>query len=299
MCPCPYPKIVYKIDVDTLHRTTADTFILNEIGRVEIAAAAPIFFDPYRINHATGSFILIDPLTNNTVAAGMIRSAPREVPGEIDRAREDGAGKANTSSKSPNAVWSGWNIPRDVREKRNRHQAAVLWFTGYSGSGKSTIGKLLENKLFEAGCQTMLLDGDQIRHGLCGDLGFSAADRRENIRRAGEVAKLFFEAGHIVICAFISPFDRDRQFVRSLFPGERFFEIHVKCDLETCINRDPHGLYKKAFSGEIAEFTGVSSPYEAPLAPEIVVETELHSAEHSCNLILGRLIQGKIIQKSP
>jgi len=287
-------KIIYKIDVETLHRTTAESFKLNEIGRVEIAAAAPIFFDPYRINHATGSFILIDPLTNNTV-----RSAPREVPGESGRAREDGAGKANASSISPNAVWSGWNIPRDVREKRNGHQAAVLWFTGYSGSGKSTIGKLLENKLFEAGCQTILLDGDQIRHGLCGDLGFSAADRRENIRRAGEVAKLFFEMGHIVICAFISPFDRDRQIVRSLFPGERFFEIHVKCNLETCINRDPHGLYKKAFSGEIAEFTGVSSPYEAPLAPEIVVETELHSAEHSCNLILGRLIHGKIIQKSP
>ena len=288
-------KIIYKINIETLHRTAAESFILNDIGRVEISAAAPIFFDPYRINRVTGSFILIDPLTNNTVAAGMIRSAPRE----IDRASEDGAGKSNASTKSLNAVWSSWNIPREVREKRNGHQAAILWFTGYSGSGKSTIGKLLESKLFEAGCQTMLLDGDQIRHGLCGDLGFSAADRRENIRRAGEVAKLFFEAGHIVLCAFISPFNSDRQFVRSLFPGQRFFEIHIKCGLETCIKRDPHGLYKKAFSGEIAEFTGVSSPYETPLAPELVVETELHSPEHSCNLILGRLIYEKIIQKSP
>ena len=160
--------------------------------------------------------------------------------------------------KSPNTVWNGWNIRREAREKRNNHKATVLWLTGYSGSGKSTIARLLENRLFETGCQTMLLDGDNVRHGLCRDLGFSEKDRNENIRRAGEVARLFFEAGHVVICTFISPFIKDRQFVRSLFPEKKFFEVHVKCALETCIKRDPHGLYEKALAGEIPEFTGIS-----------------------------------------
>ena len=288
-------KIVYKIDIETLHRTPADAFGLNEIGRVEIAAAAPIFFDPYRVNHATGSFILIDPLTNNTVAAGMIRDIPREVSGDGRYTGGDGAGDKKAESRSPHTVWTGWNIPRDVREKRNGHRAAVLWFTGYSGSGKSAIGKLLESKLFEAGCRTMLLDGDHVRHGLCGDLGFSEHDRQENIRRAGEVARLFFEAGHIVICTFISPFIRDRNFVRSLFPEGSFFEIHVMCGLETCIQRDPHGLYQKALAGEIAEFTGISSPYEAPPAPEIVVDTDQQDAEAMVDLLLQRLVQGNII----
>ena len=286
-------KIVYKIDVDTLHRTPADTFLLNEIGRVEIAAAAPVFFDPYRINHATGSFILIDPLTNNTVAAGMIRG----IPTEILHVRGDGAGTENTAPKSPDTVWSGGNIPREAREKQNGHPAAVLWFTGFSGSGKSTLAKNLENRLFEAGCRTMLLDGDHLRHGLCGDLGFSEKDRQENIRRAGEVARLFFESGHIVICTFISPFERDRQFVRSLFPKTRFFEIHVKCGLETCIKRDPHGLYKKALAGEIAEFTGVSSPYEEPPDPEVVAESEIQSVADIVDLILRRLIRENIIRE--
>ena len=136
-----------------------------------------------------------------------------------------------------------------------------------------------------------------MRHGLCGDLGFSEKDRQENIRRAGEVARLFFEAGHIVICAFISPFIRDRQFVRSLFPERSFFEIHVKCDLETCIKRDPHGLYKKALAGEIAEFTGISSPYEEPPAPEIVVETDLYGAEQIVDLLLRRLVADNVIEE--
>jgi bifunctional enzyme CysN/CysC len=274
-------KIIYKINVDTLHREAGDAFLLNEIGRVEISTATPIFFDQYKINHATGSFILIDPLTNNTVAAGMIRGVPRMV--------------ADVITKSPHKVWGGWNIPREVRERRNAHKAAVLWLTGYSGSGKSTISRHLENKLFEAGYQTMLLDGDNIRHGLCRDLGFSGTDRSENIRRAGEVAKLFFESGHIVICSFISPFIRDRQFVRSLFPEKSFFEIYVQCDLEICKRRDPNGLYKKAMSGEISEFTGVSSPYEEPPAPEIVVKTDRESADQIADSLINRLRQSGII----
>ncbi len=154
-------KIIYKIDVDTLHRKPADTFSLNEIARVEIGTSAPIYFDPYSANHATGSFILIDPLTNNTVAAGMIRDAVREVADVC----EDSTGAGPVASKSPNTVWSGWNVPRELRERRNGHKAAVLWLTGYSGSGKSTIARLVEKRLFDAGCRTMLLDGDNIRHG--------------------------------------------------------------------------------------------------------------------------------------
>jgi bifunctional enzyme CysN/CysC len=285
-------KVVHTIDVDTLHRTRADTFSLNEIGRVEISTSAPVFFDPYKINHATGSFILIDPLTNNTVAAGMIRG----VPGIARETAEVGDATKTGVSKSSNTVWGGWNIPRETREKRNGHRAAVLWLTGYSGAGKTTIARLLEKRLFDAGCGTMLLDGDNLRHGLCGDLGFSEQDRQENIRRAGEVARLFFEAGHIVICAFISPFIRDRRFVRSLFPEKGFIEVHVKCALETCIQRDPHGLYKKALAGEIADFTGISSPYEEPQAPEIVVETDLFSAEQLADQLFRRLIQENSIQ---
>jgi len=285
-------KVVYKIDVDTLHRVSADTLLLNEIGRVEITTSEPIFFDPYRINHATGSFILIDPLTNNTVAAGMIRDVPREIdsiPGGDDHREE------NRTPRSSHTVWSGWNIGREVRERRNTHKAAVLWFTGYSGSGKSTIARMVERHLFNLGCQTMLLDGDHLRHGLCGDLGFSEEDRNENIRRAGEVARLFFEAGHIVLCAFISPFVKDRKFVRSLIPSENFFEVFVKCELSVCLRRDPNGLYRRAMKGEISEFTGISSPYEVPQSPEIVIETDKCSVDQSMISIIDRLKHGEIV----
>jgi bifunctional enzyme CysN/CysC len=284
--------ILYKMDVNTLHREKADTLKLNEIGRVEIETSSPIFFDPYKINHSTGSFILIDPHSNNTVAAGMIRGITRRV--------EDITGKKKTEGviqrKSPHTVWTGWNISRRTREERNKHKAAVLWLTGYSGSGKSTIARSLENTLFNSHCNTMLLDGDNIRHGLNRDLGFSDKDRTENIRRVGETARLFFEAGHIVICAFISPFEQDRQSVRSLLPIGRFFEIYVKCDIEVCRRRDPNGLYKKVRTGKITEFTGISSPYEEPQAPELVVETDLHSPEEIVDSIVHVLRENGIIR---
>jgi bifunctional enzyme CysN/CysC len=285
--------IVYKMDVDTLHRSRADALSLNDVGRVEIVLASPVCFDPYRINRATGCFILIDPLTNNTVAAGMLRGAA----GSAGEPAGESAVSEPGASKSSNIVWSGWNIPREAREIRNGHKAAVLWLTGYSGAGKSTIARLLENRLFDAGCGTMLLDGDNLRHGLCGDLGFSEQDRRENIRRAGEVARLFYEAGHIVICAFISPFRKDRRFVRSLIPEGRFFEVHVRCGLETCIRRDPHGLYEKALAGEIAEFTGISSPYEEPVEPEMVADSDLLDANRIVELLVERLSRENIIQQ--
>ena len=284
-------EILYRIDIDTLHREPAETFTLNDIGRVEIQAALPIFFDPYKMNRSTGSFILIDPLTNNTVAAGMIRGAARAISDLLEGEKKED----RTQSKSPHIVWSGWNLPREVREERNRHKAAVLWFTGYSGAGKSTIARSLEKKLFEVGCQTMLLDGDNIRHGLCRDLGFSDKDRSENIRRVGETAKLFFESGDIVICTFISPFEKDRSFARSLFPTDRFFEIYVKCPLEVCKSRDPNGLYQKAMRGEIQEFTGISSPYEEPNNPEMIIETDLQSVEEGIQYLIKTLRQQGII----
>ena len=284
------PRILYRIDVNTLHREETSTLSLNDIARVEIQTASPIFFDSYRNNHGTGSFILIDPHTGNTVAAGMIRG-PARTADDLTKKTE-----AKTSQKkSPHTVWSGWNIPKEVREERNGHKAAVIWFTGYSGSGKSTIAKELEKKLFESGYHTMLLDGDTIRHGLCGDLGFSDEDRSENIRRAGETARLFFESGDIVICAFISPFGKDRAFARSLIPGDRFVEIYTKCSLEVCERRDPNGLYRKVRSGEIQKFTGISSPYEEPRDPEIVAETEQRSVSDIVADIIGKMKDEKII----
>ncbi len=285
-------RIVYKIDVNTLHREQADTLHLNEIARIELKTSLPLFFDAYKANRATGSFILIDPVTQNTVAAGMIRDVVRTV----DDVMEKPEAQAETpQKKSPNTIWAGWNIPREQREQRHGHQGAILWLTGLSGSGKSTIARRLEKQLFESGCHTMLLDGDLLRHGLNGDLGFSDSDRSENIRRAAEVARLFFEAGHLVICTFISPFAKDREFARGLVAEGRFFEVFVKCDLDVCKRRDPNGLYKKALSGEIKEFTGISSPYEAPETPELVVETDLQSVDDILEHIVSRLRQQRII----
>ena len=285
-------RIVYKIDVNTLHREQADTLHLNEIARVELKTSLPLFFDAYKANRGTGSFILIDPVTQNTVAAGMIRDAVRT----LDDVLEKPSKQAETpQKKSPNTIWTGWNVPREQREQRHGHQGAILWLTGLSGSGKSTIARRLEKQLFDSGCQTMLLDGDLLRHGLNGDLGFSDRDRSENIRRAAEVARLFFEAGHLVICTFISPFAKDRAFARGLAPEERFFEIFVKCDLEVCKRRDPNGLYQKALRGEIQEFTGISSPYEAPDMPELVVETDLQSVDDILERIVALLRERHVI----
>jgi len=285
-------RIVYKIDVNTLHREQADTLHLNEIARIELKTSLPLFFDSYKANRGTGSFILIDPVTQNTVAAGMIREAVRT----IDDVVEKPSTQAETpQKKSPNTIWAGWNISREQRETRHGHQGAVLWLTGLSGSGKSTVAKRLEKQLFDSGCQTMLLDGDLLRHGLNGDLGFSDRDRSENIRRAAEVARLFFESGHLVICTFISPFIKDRAFARGLVADGRFFEVFVKCDLEVCKRRDPNGLYKKALAGEIKEFTGISSPYEAPETPELVVETDLQSVDDIVERIVALLRERQII----
>jgi bifunctional enzyme CysN/CysC len=275
-------RTVYRIDMDTLHREAADGFELNDIGRVHLTTSLPIFFDRYRLNRETGSFILIDPSTNHTVAAGMIRGP---IPHEESVAQAERPAERRIS---PHVVWEGWNITLQEREARNGHRAAVLWFTGLPGSGKSTIARALERRLFAAGCQTILLDGDQIRHGLGGDLGFTPEDREENIRRVGEVAALFLRQGCITLCTFVSPFRRDRDRARGLVPDGRFIEIHVDTPLEECERRDPKGLYARARKGELSHMTGISSPYEPPESPEIRVGTTARTPDE----VVDQLIQG-------
>jgi adenylylsulfate kinase len=190
---------------------------------------------------------------------------------------------------STNIVWHQTAITKEDRRKRNGHHSAILWFTGLSGSGKSTIANAVSKKLFDLGIQNYVLDGDNIRHGLNKDLGFSAADRTENIRRIGEVAKLFVDSGQFVLTAFISPFAQDRELVRHLVEKDEFIEIYVKCPLEECERRDPKGLYKKARKGEIRDFTGIDSPYEAPVSPELTIETDRYTIDECANQVLAYL----------
>ncbi|MBC11477.1 MAG: bifunctional sulfate adenylyltransferase subunit 1/adenylylsulfate kinase [Rhodothermaceae bacterium] len=295
-------EIVYRVDVNTLHREDSDTLQLNEIGRVRVTTAAPLFFDPYRQAKATGAFVLIDPYSNATVAAGMIRGAaqsPDEIAGRAARLERsaDAAAASEARQVSPNVVWEGLNIPREQREAAQGHQAAVLWFTGLSGSGKTTVAREVERRLFDAGVKTMLLDGDQVRHGLNGDLGFSAGDRRENVRRIGEVARLFFESGAVTLCTFVSPYRTDRDRVRALVPEGRFIEIHVDVDVETAQERDPKGIYAKAQAGEITNLTGIDAPYEAPEAPELTLKTADQSVQDAVEAVLAALAEAGIVER--
>ena len=188
-----------------------------------------------------------------------------------------------------NIHWHAGTVDRNARETLNGHKSAILWFTGLSGAGKSTLANAVEERLNQLSCRTYVLDGDNIRHGLCKDLGFSDEDRTENIRRIGEVSKLFVDAGALALTAFISPFRADRDIVRGLVEEGDFIEIFVKCDLEICEERDVKGLYKKARAGEIPAFTGISSPYEEPLNPEITVDTGAQSLEESVNQVIEAL----------
>jgi adenylylsulfate kinase len=200
-----------------------------------------------------------------------------------------------TDIKSTNITWHESNITKEDREKLNGHKGVVIWFTGLSGSGKSTLAHAVEQALFDNGCRTIVLDGDNVRHGLNKNLGFSPEDREENIRRIGEVAKLFTDAGVIAMTAFISPYRADRDKARELLPEGDFVEIFVKCDLAVCEERDTKGLYKKARTGEIKEFTGISAPYEEPLNPEVVVDTGAETLEESAEKVLAFLQERGII----
>ncbi len=257
-------NLLYEIDVNTLHRTDATQLDFNEIGRVVFSLSGPIFCDPYHDNRENGGFVLIDPATNRTVGAGMVRAdvSAGTVPSEEHRER------------SANVVWDAGVVTARSRESRNGHRGLVVWLTGLSGSGKSTVAKAVEAQLFAAGRQVYRLDGDNVRHGLNGDLGFTGADRSENIRRIGEVARLFADAGQIVLCSFISPYAADRARVRSLMEAGRFMEVFVDCSLEQAQRRDPKGLYAKAASGELSGMTGIDAPYQAPAAPELTLHTD-------------------------
>lgn len=264
-------KLHYRIDVNTLGRVPSEGFALNEIGRVKLQTAAPLMFDAYANNRTTGSFILIDPDSAQTVAAGMIRGMVRNL--------------TETPAEITPALWA----------RRNTHQGAVIWLTGYSGAGKSTLAKALHQRLFDQHCQVVVLDGDQLRQGLCKDLGFSAADRSENIRRSGEVARLFYLQGNLVICSFISPFQADRDAVRAMLPPRAMLEIHVDCDINVCKQRDVKGLYRRALHGEIPDFTGVDSPYEPPLSPDLHLRSDQQSVEDCVNAILELLAQRQLL----
>ena len=264
----------HAVDVNTLAKLSAKTLNLNDIGVAEIATDRGIVFEPYDTDGGApsrdlGGFILIDKLTNATVAAGMIRRALR---------------------RAQNVHWQAVEITRDLHAAQKGQQPRLLWFTGLSGSGKSTIANLVEKKLHAMGKHSFLLDGDNVRHGLNRDLGFSDADRVENIRRVGEVAKLMTDAGLIVLTAFISPFRAEREMVRNMIPAGEFFEIFIDTPLEEAERRDVKGLYKKARAGEIANFTGISSPYEAPEAPEIRIDTRMVSPEAAAELIIERIL---------
>ena len=259
----------YQVNVNTMEHLAAKTLDLNAIGVANLSTDRPIVFEPYTQSRDLGGFILIDKLTNATVAAGMLHFALR---------------------RSSNIHWQRLDVTREVHAALKNQRPAVLWFTGISGAGKSTIANLVEKKLVRMNRHTFLLDGDNVRHGLNKDLGFSDVDRVENIRRVGEVAKMMTDAGLIVITAFISPFIAERAMVRQMIAPGEFFEVHVDTPLATAEARDLKGLYKKARAGQLKNFTGIDSPYEAPPSPEIRIDTSKLSAEEAADLIVEHLI---------
>ena len=272
---CKVGEVTYEINVDTLHREAAGELEFNQIGRVQLQLSEPLYFDRYQHNRATGSFVLSDPGNFRTVAAGMLRGIP-----QLGSFQPPKAAVVFREQRG---------VTREQKESRQGHQAAICWFTGLPGSGKSTLAQALERSLFDRGCNTFFLDGDNLRHGLNQDLGFNAPSRRENIRRASEVAALALEQGNLVLCSFISPFQEDRQEARKRAPAGRFFEIFVACSPSECERRDPKGLWARARSGEIQGFTGLSSPYEEPESPDLRLDTEQHSLEECLEKILSFL----------
>ena len=272
-------ELVYRMDVDTLSRQEAETLNLNDIGRVVLRTTEPLHFDEYALNRATGNFILIDPASNNTVGAGMLKSEAGEPKG----------------GRSSNVVWESAEVTLEERGKFLGHGSQVLWFTGLSGSGKSTLARALERRLFQSGHHTFRLDGDNLRHGLNGDLGFSDEDRGENLRRAAESAKLAAEHGQIVIASFITPLESQRKLVRDIVSSKRLSFFHVKCPLEVCRERDPKGLYEKAARGEIKRFTGLDAPFEEPLDAE-VLDSSLQSVDDLVEQVLNSLRRRGILR---
>jgi bifunctional enzyme CysN/CysC len=264
----------HSIDVNTLEEKPAKTLELNEVGVTTISLDQRIAFDPYELSRETGGFILIDRISNDTVAMGLIDFALR---------------------RAGNIHWQALDVDRKVHADQKGQKPAVLWFTGLSGSGKSTIANALQKKLVAMGRHTYLLDGDNVRHALNRDLGFTDADRVENIRRVSEVSKLMADAGLITLVSFISPFRSERRMARNMMEEGEFVEIHVDTPLSVAEDRDVKGLYKKARAGEIKNFTGIDSPYEAPKTPEISINTVEQSPEDAADVILEWLTENGFI----
>ena len=265
----------HRVNVNTLEELAAKQLALNEIGVCNVALDRLIAFDPYAVNRETGGFIVIDRLTNETVGAGMIHFALR---------------------RASNIHRQAVSVDKAARAALKQQRPVVVWFTGLSGSGKSTIANALEKKLLALGRHSYLLDGDNVRHGLNRDLGFTAADRVENIRRIGEVARLMVDAGLIVLTAFISPYRAERQMARALFEDGEFIEVYVDTPLDIAERRDVKGLYRKARRGELKNFTGIDAPYEAPAAPELRLDTVGYSAEEAAEHVLALLRERGILQ---
>ncbi len=264
-------RIRHRVDVSDGSELAAARLELNDLGVVNLATSRPIPFAPFGESHVLGGFILIDRVTNATVGAGTI---------------------AFSLMRSANLKWRDFDVTREVRAEMKQQRARCLWLTGLSASGKSTVADLLEKRLVVEGRHTYLLDGDNVRHGLNRDLGFTETDRIENIRRVSEVARLMVDAGLVVIVSFISPFQSERDFARSLFAPGDFMEVFVDAPLEVCAQRDPKGLYAKALKGEIRNFTGVDSPYERPERPDLRLDTEQLSPEECVDLVMRKLARG-------
>jgi bifunctional enzyme CysN/CysC len=266
-------EIKHQLDVNTLSQLAAKTLSLNEVGICNLSVSRPVAFDAYADNRDTGAFILIDRYSNETVAAGMIDFALR---------------------RATNVHRQNLTVSKAERGLLMHHKPAVLWFTGLSGAGKSTIANLVEAGLHARGVHTTMLDGDNVRHGLNKDLGFTESDRVENIRRIGEVAKLMTDAGLVVLCSFISPFRAERRMVRELVEEGEFIEIFVDTPLDQCIARDPKGLYRRAMAGEIKNFTGVDQAYETPEIPELRLTAGASEPGALADEVIAELVRRKV-----
>jgi bifunctional enzyme CysN/CysC len=279
----------YRVDVNTLHRQEAPVLKMNEVGRCTLALNQPVAFDPYRKNRATGALIFIDRLTNNTVGAGMI----------IDRETNVGLGQDHWSQEPRQAEAGGRlsQVTAEEREARLGQKPATILLTGLTGAGKTTIAYALERRLFAAGRFSCVLDGQNMRRGISRDLGFSAAERSENLRRSIEVARITNDAGLICICAFLAPDAAVRAKAREVIGADRFLEIHVSAPLEICRQRDREGMYARADAGEIAEFPGVSAPYDVPQHPDLVLPTHELGIEECVEKIVQLLEERQVLAK--